>query len=260
MMPRAVPLNRIGDRVATVPEIKKADSEPPVAVLAHPHRLQPLDGKPAGTLLIHEIYRSLQGESTFAGLPCVFIRLTACNLRCVYCDTPHAFVQGEVLDLERIVALALELGDELVEITGGEPLLQPEVYPLMTRLADAGKTVLLETSGAIDTHTVDARVHIILDVKTPGSGEVQSNVWSNLGQLKPIDEVKFVVCDRADFDWSANVIRKYRINDVCPVLMSAAFGQVDPTELAGWLLDSRLPVRLQLQQHKILWGPTARGV
>jgi 7-carboxy-7-deazaguanine synthase len=241
-------------------KITGAGGEPAVLDVAHTHRLQPLDGKPVGTLLIHEIYRSLQGESTFAGLPCVFIRLTACNLRCVYCDTPHAFVQGEVFELERIVAHALELGDELVEITGGEPLLQPEVYPLMTRLADAGKTVLLETSGAIDTRAVDARVRIILDVKTPGSGEVQANVWTNLGRLKPIDEVKFVVCDRADFDWSANVIRSHGLNNICPVLMSAAFGQVNPTELAGWVLESRLPVRLQLQQHKILWGPTARGV
>jgi 7-carboxy-7-deazaguanine synthase len=259
-MPQAVPLNRIGDRAGISPETAEADGEPPVPDVANTHRLQPLDGKPAGTLLIHEIYRSLQGESTFAGLPCVFVRLTACNLRCVYCDTPHAFVQGEAFDLDRIVARALELGDELVEITGGEPLLQPEVYPLMTRLADAGKTVLLETSGAIDTRAVDARVRIILDVKTPGSGEVQANVWTNLGRLKPIDEVKFVVCNRADFDWSADVIRAHRLNEICPVLMSAAFGQVNPTELAGWLLDSRLPVRLQLQQHKILWGPTARGV
>src|SRR5262249_29545125 len=152
------------------------------------------------TLLIHEIYRSLQGESTFAGRPCVFIRLTACQLRCVYCDTPHAFAQGEVLDLDTTLARALEFGDELVEITGGEPLLQAEVYPLMTRLADAGKTVLLETSGAIDTSEVDPRVRIILDIKTPGSGEVEANVWGNLDRLKPTDEVKFVICNQADFD------------------------------------------------------------
>ena len=221
------------------------------------HRLQPLEGKPPGTLLIHEIYRSLQGESTFAGLPCVFIRLTACNLRCVYCDTPHAFTEGEVLGLDEIVARALELGDDLVEITGGEPLLQPEVYPLMTRLADAGKTVLLETSGAVDTAAVDPRVRIILDIKTPGSGEVEANVWSNLDRLKPIDEVKVVVCDRADFDWAAEMVRTRRLTERCPVLFSAAFGRVNPTELAAWILESRLPVRLQLQQHKILWDPSA---
>lgn len=224
------------------------------------HRLQPLEKKPAGSLLIHEIYRSLQGESTFAGVPCVFIRLTACNLRCVYCDTPHAFSQGELLDLDSVVTRALELGDDLVEITGGEPLLQPEVYPLMTRLADTGKTVLLETSGAIDTAQVDSRVRVILDLKTPGSGEVDSNVWSNLDRLKATDEVKFVVCSRADFDWAIAIVRSRGLTGRCPVLFSASFGQVKPTDLAGWILETGLAIRLQLQQHKILWDPAARGV
>jgi 7-carboxy-7-deazaguanine synthase len=231
-----------------------------MSTTAHAQRLKPLEKKPVGTLLIHEIYRSLQGESTFAGLPCVFIRLTACHLRCVYCDTPHAFHLGESLGLDEVVDRALELGDLLVEITGGEPLLQPEVYPLMTRLADAGKTVLLETSGAVDTSLVDPRVRIILDIKTPGSGEALANVWSNLGRLRPIDEVKFVLCDRADFEWAVGVVREYRLIDRCPVLFSASFGQVTPTGLAAWILDSRLPIRLQLQQHKILWDPKARGV
>jgi 7-carboxy-7-deazaguanine synthase len=232
----------------------------PTASTSHSHRLIPLERKPAGTLVIHEIYRSLQGESTFAGLPCVFIRLTACHLRCVYCDTPHAFQQGETLGLDQVVDRALQLGDSLVEITGGEPLLQPEVYPLMTRLADAGKTVLLETSGAVDTGRVDPRVRIILDVKTPGSGEVEANVWSNLDRLQATDEVKFVVCDRADFDWAVVVVREHRLIDRCPVLFSASFGQVNPTELSAWILESHLPIRLQLQQHKILWDPKARGV
>ena len=223
-------------------------------------RLRPLQGKAAGTLVIHEIYRSLQGESTFAGLPCDFVRLTACHLRCVYCDTPHAFNQGETMSVDDVVARTLALGDDLVEITGGEPLLQLEVYPLMSRLADAGKTVLLETSGALDTSAVDPRVLVILDLKTPGSGEVEANVWSNIERLKPTDELKFVLCDRADFDWAVNVVRKHRLTERCPVLFSAAFGQVNPTELAGWILDSHLPVRLQLQQHKILWDPNARGV
>src|SRR4051812_16890703 len=160
--------------------------------IAHSHRLRALTGKPAGSLVVHEIYRSLQGESTFAGLPCVFVRLTACHLRCVYCDSPHAFNQGETLTLDEVVARALALGDPLVEITGGEPLLQPEVHPLMTRLLDAGRTVLLETSGAVDVAPVDPRVRIILDVKTPGSGEVGANLWGNLAILKPKDEVKFV--------------------------------------------------------------------
>src|SRR5271157_1531991 len=161
--------------------------------LSQAQRLRPLQGKAAGTLVIHEIYRSLQGESTFAGLPCVFVRLTACPLRCVYCDTPHAFNQGETMTLDDVVARALALGDDLVEITGGEPLLQLEVYPLMSRLVDAGRTVLLETSGAIDTSAVDPRVRVILDLKTPGSGEVEANVWSNLERLRPTDELKFVL-------------------------------------------------------------------
>ncbi len=147
-----------------------------------------------------------------------------------------------------------------LEFSHREPLLQAEVYPLMTRLADAGKTVLLETSGAVDTTPVDPRVRIILDIKTPGSGEVGANVWSNLDRLKPIDEVKVVVRDRRDFDWAAEIIRTRRLTERCPVLLSASFGQVNPTELAAWILESRLPVRLQLQQHKILWDPNARGV
>ena len=247
----------------SIPEaVGPAGPRLPVVPIAasHRHRLRPLEGKPPGTLVIHEIYRSLQGESTFAGLPCVFIRLTACHLRCVYCDTPHAFSEGEALDLDEILARTLDLGDDLVELTGGEPLLQPEVYPLMTRLADAGKTVLLETSGAVDTAAVDPRVRIILDIKTPGSGEAEANIWSNLDRLKPTDEVKVVVCDRADFDWAVEVVRRHRLVGRCPVLFSAAFGQVNPTELAAWILESRLPVRLQLQQHKILWDPAARGV
>ena len=227
---------------------------------SHSSRLKPLRGKPAGSLVVQEIYRSLQGESTFAGLPCVFVRLTACHLRCVYCDTPHAFHQGETLSLDEVVSRVLEYGDDLVEVTGGEPLLQAEVHPLMSRLADAGKTVLLETSGAVDTGAVDARVRVILDLKTPSSGEVEANVWANLDRLKPIDEVKVVVGDRADFDWAADKVRLHGLTDRCPVLFSPAFGGVNPTDLAAWLLDSRIPARLQIQLHKILWNPKARGV
>lgn len=229
-------------------------------IVHHPERLRALDGKPVGTLVIHEIYRSLQGESTYAGLPCVFVRLTACHLRCNYCDTPHAFNQGEPLSLDDVVARVLGLGDDLVEITGGEPLLQHEVLTLMSRLADEGKTVLLETSGALDVGPVDPRVRIILDLKTPGSGEVEANLWSNLALLKPTDEVKFVICDRADFDWSVAQIRAGSLLERCPVLMGVCFGRVSPTELAAWILETRLPIRLQLQQHKILWDPQARGV
>ena len=240
--------------------MKLEDVPATVPGLAHPQRLKPLVGKPAGTLVVHEIYRSLQGESTFVGLPCVFVRLTACHLRCVYCDTPHSFHNGEVMSLDEVVNRSLAFEDRLIEVTGGEPLLQPEVYPLMTRLLDAGRTVLLETSGAVDTRQVDPRVHIILDLKTPGSGEVEANVWSNLDRLRPHDELKFVLCSRADFDWAVAQVRAFSLTDRCPVLISPAFGSIDPTELAAWVLDTRLPIRLQLQQHKVLWGPSARGV
>ncbi len=223
-------------------------------------RLKPLIDKTPGTLVVHEIYRSLQGESTFAGLPCVFVRLTACQLRCNYCDTPHAFHQGETLPIEEVVARALALGDSLVEITGGEPLLQAEVHPLMTHLADAGRTVLLETSGSIDIAPVDPRVHVILDLKTPGSGELNSNLWSNLDRIRAKDEIKFVISNRDDFDWAVARIIEHDLTSRCPVLMSAVFGRVDPTDLAAWVLESRQPIRLQVQLHKILWDPSARGV
>lgn len=223
-------------------------------------RLKPLVGKPDGTLLIHEMYRSLQGESTFAGLPCGFVRLTACHLRCRYCDSAHAFHRGVLMPLEDVVRQALELDDRLIEVTGGEPLLQPEVLPLLSRLADHGRTVLLETSGTIDTESVDSRVRIILDVKTPGSGEAAANFRPNLDRLKPIDEVKFVICDRADFDWSVQLIRSQRLAERVPVLLSPSHGRVDPTDLAAWILESGLPIRLQWQLHKLLWGAKATGV
>ncbi len=223
-------------------------------------RLKPLAGKRVGTLVIHELYRSIQGESSFAGLPCTFVRLTACQLRCTYCDTPHAFQQGQTFTVDEVFHKVLALGDSVVEITGGEPLLQDEVYPLMTRLCDAGKTVLLETGGALSIAQVDPRVRTILDLKTPRSGEVAANDWTNLALLKPTDEVKFVVCDHDDFDWSAEIIREHDLTTKCPVLVSGAYGQVDPGELAGWVLDSGLNLRYQLQLHKILWGAKARGV
>ena len=238
----------------------ESESTATVPARTHPQRLKPLNGKPPGTLVVHEIYRSLQGESTFVGLPCVFVRLTACHLRCGYCDTAHAFHKGEALSLGEVVARALAQGDRLVEVTGGEPLLQPEVFPLMSRLADAGRTVLLETSGAVGISPVDPRVHIILDLKTPGSGEVAANVWGNIPLLRPKDEVKFVLCDREDFDWAVAQVRAHQLTDRCAVLFSPVFGRVNPTELAGWVLESGLPVRLQVQLHKTLWEPDARGV
>ncbi|WP_165250565.1 radical SAM protein [Paludisphaera soli] len=240
------------------PDPRTASPEARDAALAR--RLRPLAGRTAGTLMVHEIYRSIQGESTFAGLPCVFVRLTACHLRCVYCDTPHAFNQGEPMGLDAVVAAVEELGGGLVELTGGEPLLQDEAYPLMAQLADRGWTVLLETSGGVATDRVDPRVRVILDVKTPASGEVDANVWSNLDRLRPTDEVKFVLGDREDFEWAVDVVRRHELARRCPVLMSAVFGRVDPTELATWILETRLPIRLQVQLHKILWHPKARGV
>ena len=232
-----------------------------VEIVSFPaQRLAPLVGKQSGTLLIHEIYRSIQGESTFAGLPCVFVRLTACHLRCRWCDTPHAFGQGEPLTLNGVVGRVLAEPCELVEITGGEPLLQDEVFPLMTRLADAGRTVLLETSGAVDVSRVDPRVRIIMDLKCPGSGECEQNLYSNLELLKPTDEIKFVIADRRDFDWSCDQVRTRGLAERFAVLFSPVFGELAPRTLAEWILESKLPVRLQIQQHKYIWDPSARGV
>ena len=188
------------------------------------------------------------------------MRLTACHLRCGYCDTAHAFQRGEPQTLDEVLGRIRELGDRLVQITGGEPLLQPEVIPLMTRLADSGYRVLLETSGTIDIRAVDPRVRVILDLKTPGSGEVDANLWSNLDLLKPIDEVKFVVCDRGDFDWAVAMILRHDLLRRCPVLISPARGAMPPAELADWVLRSGLAIRMQLQLHAILWGPKTRGV
>jgi 7-carboxy-7-deazaguanine synthase len=224
------------------------------------HRLALLQDKPPGTLLIHEIYRSIQGESTFAGLPCVFVRLAVCDARCVWCDTPHAFGQGSHWDLDKVLEEVRRHQCPLVEITGGEPLLQPEVLALMSRLADLGLTVLLETSGAHDVGRVDPRVHIIMDLKCPDSGECAGNRWENLALLKPADQVKLVVASRVDFEWAEAVIRRHGLDNRLTVLLSPAFGFVSPRQLAEWLLVSGLHVRMQLQLHKHIWDPQARGV
>jgi 7-carboxy-7-deazaguanine synthase len=224
------------------------------------HRLALLESKPAGQLLIHEIYRSIQGESTFAGLPCVFVRLAVCDARCVWCDTPHAFNLGDIRTLEDVIQRVRSYHCPLVEITGGEPLLQEEVLPLMTRLADGGMTVLLETSGAHDISAVDRRVHIIMDLKCPDSGECADNRWANLDLLKPTDQIKFVMASRRDFDWTAQTIRAQDLDRRFAVLLSPVFGSVQPVELADWLLASQLQVRLQLQLHKYIWDAEARGV
>ena len=248
-------------RVSTsgpLPVLELAPGAVPPEALAR--RLRPIADRPAGTLVVHEVYRSIQGESTYAGLPCTFVRLTACHLRCNYCDTAHAFKEGTARPIEDVAAEAQATGDALIEITGGEPLLQDEVYPLMARLLDAGRTVLLETSGGVDTGRVDPRVVVILDVKTPGSGEVAANVAANWARLRPHDEVKYVVSSRADFDWSVAHLREQGIVGRASILMGAVFGRVDPADLAAWILESGLPIRFQLQIHKILWAPDARGV
>jgi len=224
-------------------------------------RVALLHDVPAGELLIHEIYLSVQGESTFAGLPCVFVRASVCDSRCKWCDTPHAFNQGERMPRAAVLDRALAFGVPLVEITGGEPLLQPDVLTLMTELADAGRTVLIETSGAHDVSAIDPRVHVIMDLKCPDSGESHRNRWPNLELLKPSDQLKFVIASRRDWDWTADVIRELRLDERFTCLVSCVFDRVTPVELVEWLLASGLHrVRMQLQMHKYIWDPKARGV
>ncbi|MGH9379492.1 MAG: 7-carboxy-7-deazaguanine synthase QueE [Thermoanaerobaculia bacterium] len=211
-------------------------------------------------LKIHEIFYSLQGESTWAGRPCVLVRLTGCQMRCRWCDTEYAFYDGDWRSLAEVLAEVARHGCDLVEVTGGEPLLQPGCLPLMRRLCDAGYTVLLETGGGLDISGVDPRVHRIVDVKCPGSGEAGNNRWENLDMLGPRDEVKFVLADRADFEWSCDVVRRYGLTARCPVHFSPVWGDLEPGELAEWIKECGLPVRLQLQLHKLLWGAHTRGV
>jgi 7-carboxy-7-deazaguanine synthase len=206
------------------------------------------------TLRVFEIFHSLQGESSRVGLPTVFVRLTGCPMRCVYCDTAYAFTGGENMELGQIMAQVAEHGTRYVTVTGGEPLAQKECLTLLKELCDAGYEVSLETGGAIDTGGVDERVAVILDVKTPGSGEVEKNLWDNLQHLKPKDEVKFVLCDRSDYDWAKQVLTERAIGGKCSVLFSPVYNQVNPTELAEWILHDKLAVRMQVQLHKLLWG------
>jgi 7-carboxy-7-deazaguanine synthase len=213
------------------------------------------------TLTVNEIYHSIQGESTWAGEPCVFVRLTFCDLRCSYCDTEYAFYEGTKRTLTEIVDAVAAFQCPLVEITGGEPLLQKYVLPLMTMLANAGHTVLLETSGAHDISAVDPRVHRIMDLKTPGSGECPRNLFSNIEHLTPGDEVKFVIGSREDYEWSREQTERHALAKRCrAVLFSPIFGRIDPREIVEWILADKLPVRFQLQMHKFIWTPTQRGV
>jgi 7-carboxy-7-deazaguanine synthase len=212
-------------------------------------------------LTVNEIFHSIQGESTRAGRPCVFVRLTACDLRCSWCDTPYAFHEGRKMSVDEVVAAVRQHGCPLVELTGGEPLLQDEVYPLMDRLLADGLTVMLETGGHRPITRVPAAVVKIVDVKCPGSGEAGRNDWDNLDRLAPHDEVKFVVQDRADYDFACDVIARH---DLVPrtaaVLISPVHGVLEPRVLSEWMLADRSSARLQLQLHKYIWSPTTRGV
>jgi 7-carboxy-7-deazaguanine synthase len=229
------------------------------------------------TLIVNEIFKSIQGEGTRAGLPCVFVRLTGCNLRCSWCDTAYAFAEGARMTLDEIAERVTKLDCKLVEVTGGEPLLQAESLPLMTRLADAGHTVLLETSGALDIGPVDSRIIRIMDLKCPGSGECDRNRWENIPLLRPADEVKFVIATREDYEWAKQQLEQWKLANICTVLFSwaqpLAPEQRDPSlkpappgrpitmrELVEQMLADKLPVRFQLQLHKYIWEPTTRGV
>ena len=213
------------------------------------------------TLVIHEIYKSIQGESTFAGLPCAFVRTTGCNLRCSWCDTPQAFHGGTRMNRRDVLERVLALGTALVEVTGGEPLLQPGVALLLTELCDAGRTVLLETSGEADVARVDRRVHKIMDIKCPGSGESHRNRWSNLEHIGDRDEIKFVVADRADYEFMRDTIRTRGLSARTPKLLaSAVFGKLAERDLVAWILEDALAIRVQLQMHKYIWGANASGV
>lgn len=215
---------------------------------------QPAAAASPERLRLTEIFLSLQGESRTIGLPTVFVRLTGCPLRCQYCDTAYAFHGGEWWDYDGILAEVARHGVRHVCVTGGEPLAQKRCPELLRRLCDAGYAVSLETSGAMDIGVVDTRVSRVLDIKTPGSGEAARNVWDNLGKLTAHDQVKFVVCSREDYEWARAVLAEHRLAETCEVLFSPSFGQVDATALADWIVADRLPVRFQVQLHKLLWN------
>ena len=205
-------------------------------------------------LRITEIFFSLQGESATVGYPTVFVRLTGCPLRCGYCDTGYAFKGGEWMALPGILEKVASYDTRYVTVTGGEPLAQPDCIPLLQQLCDAGYRVSLETSGALDMSAVDPRVIKVMDLKTPGSGEVERNHYENIPVLQPHDEVKFVICNRADYDWSVDMLRQHDLAKRCAVLFSPSQGELEATELANWILQDQLPVRMQIQLHKYLWG------
>ena len=209
---------------------------------------------------INEIYLSVQGESTHTGLPCIFIRLTGCNLRCSWCDTAYAFYEGKNMSIDEILQKVEKFGIHLVEITGGEPLMQDNVYTLMRRLIENGYKVMLETGGSISLERVPKDVIKIMDLKCPGSGEQEKNNLDNLKLLAPHDEVKFVILDKKDYEWSRDIIKKYKINETAHILLSPVFDKLELKEMVKWILEDRLPVRLQTQLHKIIWDKNTIGV
>ncbi len=213
-----------------------------------------------GTLVINEIFHSIQGESSHIGMPCVFVRLTYCNIRCNYCDTEYAFYEGKPMLIADIIQTVRSFKCNLVEVTGGEPLFQENVHDLLKQLCDEGFEVLLETGGSLDIATTDSRVKRIVDFKCPSSAMMKKNMWENARHLKSGDEVKFVIGSREDYDWSKEKIREYNIDAACPVLMSVVFGKLEPVQLAEWILKDGLNVRYQLQMHKYIWHPETRGV
>ncbi len=209
---------------------------------------------------INEIFYSIQGESSNAGLPCVFVRLTYCNLRCVYCDTEYAFYEGKEMSIDEIIDDVKKYNCKLVEITGGEPLVQEDVHILMTNLCDLGYNVMIETGGSLPIEQIDNRVKIIMDLKTPFSRMEHKNRYENINYLKSEDEVKFVIGNREDYEWSKNIIEKYKLNDRFTILMSPVFSEMENIELAEWILQDKLNVRFQIQLHKYIWHPETRGV
>lgn len=210
---------------------------------------------------VNEIYYSIQGESTFAGLPCVFVRLTYCNLRCSYCDTEYAFYDGKDLSISEIIDEVKKYNCKLVEITGGEPLVQmDECLLLMKQLCDEGFEVLLETGGSLTIKNIDERVRIIMDLKCPSSGMEKKNLYDNINHLKSTDELKFVIGSREDYGWTVDVIKKYQLENKCKILFSVVFGKLEPLQLVNWVLEDKLNIRFQLQMHKFIWHPETKGV
>jgi 7-carboxy-7-deazaguanine synthase len=208
---------------------------------------------------ITEIYKSIQGESSYAGLPCIFVRTTGCDLRCSWCDSEFTFTGGTRMTIDEIMAEVENYDCQLVELTGGEPLLQPDIYELAARLADAEHTVLIETGGHRDISKLDPRVVRIMDLKCPRSGECEKNLWSNLDHLRPADEVKFVIADRVDYEWAHKTIREHELEDRAKVLLSTAYGSAPPEQVVAWMLEDKLRAHFQLQLHKYIWPPDARA-